>query len=131
MNKPFASTKRALLVAAIISLSPSAWAQGPQQVISVIDVRAVTTGYRASQVLGAKVTNEANEVLGKVDDLIVSRHEVAIYAVLSIGGYLGIGERLIAVRYEDLSPSADERGVMLKGATREWLKAMPEFVYAR
>ncbi|CAA6604303.1 PRC-barrel domain protein [Rhodospirillaceae bacterium LM-1] len=130
MNKPFTPTKRALLMAAILFAAPSVLAQGPQQVISVIDVRAVSTGYRASQVLGANVTNESNEVLGKVDDLIVSRHETAIYAVLSVGGYLGIGDRLIAVRYEDMSPSADGRGVMLKGATKEWLKAMPEFVYA-
>ncbi|MBF0166832.1 MAG: PRC-barrel domain-containing protein [Alphaproteobacteria bacterium] len=117
------------MVAAVLFVTPSAWAQGPQQVVSVIDVRAVSSGYRASKVLGANVTNEANEVLGKVDDLIVSKYEGSIYAVLSVGGYLGIGDKLIAVRYEDLRPSSDGRGVMLKGATKEGLKALPEFVY--
>lgn len=130
MNKLFTSAAGALMVAACLSAGSSVWAQGPQQMISVIDVRAVSTGYRASKVLGANVTNESNEVLGKVDDLIVSRHEGAIYAVLSVGGYLGIGDKLIAVRYEDLRPSTDERSVTLKGATKEGLKALPEFVYA-
>jgi hypothetical protein len=47
--------------------------------------------YRASKVIGSSVVNEANETIGKIDDLLVSRDGKQPYAVLSIGGFLGRG----------------------------------------
>ena len=63
-----------------------------------------------------------------VDDLLVSRDGKQPYAVLSIGGFLGMGTRLVVVPY-DLLKFADKR-VTLPGGTKEGLKMLPEFKYA-
>ena len=48
-------------------------------------------GYRVSQVLGIFVVNDANEAIGKIDDLLGTRDGKEPYAVLSVGGFLGMG----------------------------------------
>ena len=87
-----------------------------------------SAGYRASKVIGSSVVNDANETIGTVDDLLVSRDGKQPYAVLSIGGFLGMGNRLVVVPYETLK-FADKK-VMLPGGTKEGLKMLPEFKYA-
>ena len=71
-------------------LAAHAKAQGvPQSVeIAKVDVQKVAAGYRASKVIGSSVVNDANETIGKIDDLLVTRDGKEPYAVLSIGGFL-------------------------------------------
>lgn len=120
-----------MMTVAAVSASVPAFAQGAQQVVSAIDVKAVALGYRASKILGSHITNDKGEAIGKIDDLVVSRDQRALFAIVSVGGYLGIGEKLIAVRYEDLRASKDDKGFALAGATKDSLKALPEFIYAK
>ena len=65
---------------------------------------------------------------GWSDDLLVSPDGKHPYAVLSIGGFLGMGTRLVVVPYETLK-FADKKAI-LPGATKEGLKTLPEFMYA-
>jgi hypothetical protein len=100
----------------------------PQTVEIVrVDVVKVQSGFRASKVIGASVVNASNDTIGKVDDVIISADGKAPYAILSVGGFLGIGNRLIAVPYDALR--FDDK-VSLPGATKESLKVLPEFRYA-
>jgi PRC-barrel domain protein len=122
-----------LASAAIIGiaiLSGGAGAQGTPQTIELvkIDVQKLAAGYRASKVIGSSVVNDANETIGTIDDLLVSRDGKQPYAVLSVGGFLGMGTRLVVVPYEMLR-FADKR-VTLPGGTKEGLKMLPEFKYA-
>ena len=80
-------------------LAPHAKAQGvPQSVeIAKVDVQKVAAGYRASKVIGSSVVNDANETIGKIDDLLVTRDGKEPYAVLSIGGFLGMGTHMVVV----------------------------------
>ena len=48
--------------------------------------------------------------------------------VLSVGGFLGIGDKLIALPYEQMR--TDGKKIVLPGATKDSLKALPEFKYA-
>lgn len=136
MNK--LSNSAAALIITVVSLSAitsaaiaPAIAQGTQQVVTSIDVRAIALGYRSSKIGGSAVVNEKGDTVGKIDDLIISKDRQALYAILSVGGYLGMGSKLIAVRYEDLRPTTDDKGFVLAGATKDGLNSMPEFVYAR
>ena len=122
-----------LASAAIIGiavLSGGAGAQGTPQTIELVkvDVQKLAAGYRASKVIGSSVLNDANETIGTIDDLLVSRDGKQPYAVLSIGGFLGMGSRLVVVPYETLR-FADKK-VTLPGGTKEGLKLLPEFKYA-
>jgi hypothetical protein len=123
----------ALAGAAMISialLSGGAGAQGTPQTVELVkvDVQKLAAGYRSSKVVGSSVVNDANETIGKIDDLLVSSDGKQPYAVLSIGGFLGVGTHLVVVPYETLK-FADKR-VILPGGTKEGLKMLPEFKYA-
>ena len=81
-----------------------------------------------SKIIGSDVVNSNKDTIGKIDDLIVSSDHKLI-AVISVGGFLGIGTKLVAVRYDDLQPTSNNAGFILPGATKDSLKALPEFSY--
>lgn len=97
--------------------------------IASVDARMVATGWRASKIIGASVVNEKDETVGKIDDLMIDKSGGKQYAVISVGGFLGIGDHLVAAPYDSLRISADNK-ITLPGATKDELKAMPEFKYA-
>lgn len=117
-----------LLVATL--LTGAAFAQGAPQTFAPmkIDLQSLTTGYRTSKVVGAPVVNTIGETIGKVDDLIVTPNEKVPYAVLSVGGFLGVGDKLVVVPYSQLSVANGK--MLLPGATIESLKALPDYKYA-
>jgi PRC-barrel domain protein len=82
----------------------------------------------ASKVIGSNVVNDANETIGKIDDLLVSPDGKQPYAVLSIGGFLGMNTHLVVVPYDTLKFTGNK--VTLPGGTKEGLKLLPEFKYA-
>jgi PRC-barrel domain protein len=128
MNKSLVLASAAMI--SVVLLSGGAGAQGTPQTVELVkvDVQKLSAGYRASKVIGSSVVNDASETIGTVDDLLVSRDGKQPYAVLSIGGFLGMGTRLVVVPYETLK-FADKK-VMLPGGTQEGLKMLPEFKYA-
>ena len=65
-------------------------------------MQKLSAGYRASKVIGSSVVNDAHEFIGKIDDLLVSVDGKEPYAVLSIGGFLGMGTHLVVVPYDTL-----------------------------
>jgi len=92
-------------------------------------VQKVAGGYRASKVIGSNVLNDANETIGKIDDLLVTRDGKEPYAVLSIGGFLGMGTHLVVVRYDSLA-FADNK-IVLPGGSKDGLKMLPAFEYTK
>ena len=92
-----------------------------------VDVRVAATGMRASRLMGADVYNDQDEHIGTLDDLMIGDDGTVGFAILSVGGFLGIGSRLVAVAFDSLT-IYDYR-VVLSGATREELKRLPEFDY--
>lgn len=127
--------KRTMILAgaAMISValfSSGAGAQGTPQTVELVkvDVQTLAAGYRSSKVVGTNVVNEANETIGRIDDLLVSPDGKRPYAVLSIGGFLGMGTHMVVVPYDTLK-FADKK-VTLPGGTKEGLRMLPEFKYA-
>jgi PRC-barrel domain len=113
-------------------LAAPVFAQGVQQTVPIakVDVQTVAAGYRASKVIGSSVLNDANETIGKIDDLLVTRDGKEPYAVLSVGGFLGIGARLVVVRYDSLRFDSDNK-IVLPGGTKDGLTMLPAFEYAK
>lgn len=117
-------------------LAGPVFAQGAPQVITKVDITSVQTAYRSSKVIGSTVYNEQNENVGKVDDLLISSDGKPPFAVLSIGGFLGIGDRLIVVPTASLQVAydkdkSDNNKIVLLGATKDHLKTYPEYTYAK
>ena len=100
-------------------------------VITAVDVeRVATTGYRASKLLGAEIYNDRAEKIGRLDDFIVGSDEAVSVAVVAVGGFLGMGRRMIAVP-ADLIAGNEKGQMVLPGATKTELKALPEFRYLK
>jgi len=118
----FATT---LVVAA--ALSSPVFSQGAVQTLAVmkVDPTSLASGYRTSKVVGSSVVNEANETVGTIDDLIVTPADKVPYAVLSVGGFLGMASRYVVISYSALE--VVDKKIMLRGATKDSLKALPEF----
>ena len=94
-------------------------------------VRSEQSAYllRASDLIGMSVLNHVGQELGEVDDLIIMKDDQAVaHAVLSVGGFLGIGDKLVVVPYSELliGPENDH---LIYDSTEEQLTALPEFTY--
>ena len=128
--------KKTMLLASAVMIgaaffSAHLYAQGVQQPVAIakVDVQTVEGGYRASKVIGDSVLNDADQTIGKIDDLLVTRDGKEPYAVLSIGGFLGMGTKLVVVRYDSLK-FADKK-IVLPGGSKDGLNMLPAFEYAK
>lgn len=124
------ATAGAVVIGGVLSAAP-ALAQVPAQPVPLVrvDVQKMASGYRSSEIVGSPVVNERGDKIGMVDDLIIEPSEMVPYAILSVGGFLGIGERLVVVPLSSLKIS--ETGIQLPGATKDALEAMPAFSYTK
>lgn len=94
-----------------------------------VDVVA-TSGYRASKLLGKPVYNNQGEKIGTLDEIIIASDQMVSVGIVSVGGFLGVGSRNVAV--PALLFELNEKGqTVLPEATKDVLKALPEFVYAK
>jgi sporulation protein YlmC with PRC-barrel domain len=93
-----------------------------------VDVAVVAKGFRARKMLGSAVTNDKKENIGSLEDMIVDEKK-QIFAVLQVGGFLGLGGHLVAVPYDSLKVSEDGKKIELPGASREALTGLAEFHY--
>jgi putative membrane protein len=51
----------------------------------------------ANDLLGQKVVNKNGDKVGKIDDIVLNSNDKAVLAVISVGGFLGIGDKLVAI----------------------------------
>ncbi len=86
-------------------------------------------GFRSSKIIDQTVKNAQGEELGEVDDLIMSRNGKIKKVILSVGGFLGIGDRLVAVPFKSLK--IDEKDNIVYNVTKQELEKHPVFSYRR
>lgn len=169
----------ALLATAAFAQSPSTSTTAPAAAPATASDSTSSSfngNWRTSKVVGLNVYNEANESLGSINDLLTDKEGNIKAVVIGVGGFLGVGERLIAVPYDRIkfsnepvkmnSASSGSAGTgsstssgmttgaatggaaggaataapkpnpwypdhaVLSGASKDQLKAMPEFKYA-
>ena len=98
--------------------------------VSTTELREVATGWSAKkQILGENVYNNVGEKVGEINDLIVTPNKALSYAIVGVGGFLGVAEHDIAVPVGKLK--REEGKIVLPGATKEALKEAPKFEYAK
>lgn len=84
-----------------------------------------TTAIRAKQVLGTKVTDTAGNKIGQVEDVILDKESNNIlFAVVSFGGFLGMGEKYHPIPWAALDYEPAE-GAYVVSVTKEQLEAAP------
>ena len=95
-----------------------------------VDLSVVSKGYRMSKLIGTTVINDKNEKIGTVDDIVADKDKKLLnFAVLQVGGFLGLGGRLVVVPYDSLQIDETGQKITLPGASKDELKKLSEFNY--
>ena len=103
--------------------------------VSTVEMQNVVLGWSAGRdLIGKTIYNDQKDRIGKIDDLIVTpsgpqRAPATSYAIIGVGGFLGMGKHDVAIPMEQLRMLNGQ--LTLAGASKESLKNLPAFEYAR
>ena len=122
-----------LVLAGVILISPAAshaQVAGTTTLgVTVTELQELTKGWSVKRtILGQPVYNDKKERVGTVDDIIVSPDKAVSYAIVNAGGFLGLATHYVAIPVSQFK--LVDKELVLPGATKEALKASPEFKYA-
>lgn len=125
------------IIASAISLGLMGSAAYAQAVVgatplgaSATEVQAIATGWSLKNaVLGKTVHNDADESVGKIEDVIIAPDGSLSFAILSVGGFLGVGAHDVAIPIKNFRATDDK--IVLPGATKDALKELPKFEYTK
>ena len=63
--------------------------------------------WRASKLVGLSVYNEKNESVGSINDMLTDKNGKIVAVVIGVGGFLGVGEHLVAVPFDKVKFSSE------------------------
>jgi sporulation protein YlmC with PRC-barrel domain len=96
--------------------------------VTVEELKLVVLGWSVKKdMLDKNVYNDKKEGIGEIKDVIVSTKKQVSWAIIGVGGFLGVATKLVAIPMDQLALTNGK--FILKGATKDALKAMPEFKY--
>ena len=81
---------------------------------------------RARTLIGLDIKNAQNETIGSIDDVVVDTDGRVQQVVVSVGGFLGVGARSVAISWSDVHFDAT-REVAMVNMTKDQLSAQPDF----
>ena len=103
--------------------------------VAVVEMDAVIGGWSVQKdILKKSVYNEKKEKIGTISDIVISPNPDAklpstSFAIIGVGGFLGMGKHDVVVPMEQIK--LQDKNLVLAGATKDALKAMPKFEYKR
>ena len=98
--------------------------------VSSEEMKTVALGWSAKKhILGKSVYNDSNEKIGVVDDLIITPDQAVSYAIVGVGGFIGMGKHDVAIPAAQLKENHGK--LVLAGASKHALQGMPAFRYAK
>ena len=97
--------------------------------VTITESSRIALGWSAKKsILGKTVYNDSDEKIGKVEDLIIAPDKSVSYLIIGAGGFVGIGRHDVAVPSTQIE---EQNGrLVMAGASKEVVKAMPRFEYA-
>ena len=99
----------------------------PNAVQGLITMQDENT-FMGSKLMNATVYSPQNESIGDVNDVILTRDGKVEGVVVGVGGFLGIGEKDVAIKMDRIKMTETDNGVQLVlEATKDELAAAPEF----
>lgn len=125
MRKTLLSATAALVVLA----AAPAVAQDAGAADLFIKTQSPTQYLAKDRLIGAKVKNQTGEIIGDIEDLIIDSDDRVSGVIMGVGGFLGIGEKKVAVTTSalQLEVTDGKMNVLLANATKDTLKSAPAF----
>jgi hypothetical protein len=101
----------------------------PPADMTFIEVQEEAQFLADEEVIGQDVVNLMDEEVGEIADLVMDRDQKLVGVVLSVGGFLGLGEKWVAAPVETIEfPSADQPARLVVEVTKEQLENAPDFM---
>ena len=92
------------------------------------------TDWRGSKLIGTTVYGQDNASIGEVGDVLIGNDGQIRAAVIGVGGFLGVGEKSVAVPFDALNisrkPDSNTIQKITVNYTKDQLKAAPTFAFA-
>jgi sporulation protein YlmC with PRC-barrel domain len=131
MKTLFATSALALLLATGASAQTAAPAPAARPATApAMAGQPVTGAVLGTQVWKQAVYDNTGTRIGEIDDMVVSNTGQINEALIGVGGFLGIGEKTVAIPFASLRPMADGSRVwFVLDQTKEQLTAAPAFDY--
>jgi opacity protein-like surface antigen len=89
--------------------------------------------WRGSKVIGSTVYGPDNASIGEVNDVLIGSDGKIKAAVIGVGGFLGVGEKYVAIPFEQLNvtrkPDSSSIDKIKVSLTKDQLKNAPTFAY--
>jgi sporulation protein YlmC with PRC-barrel domain len=82
---------------------------------------------RASEVMGLTVKDKKGEQLGQVEDIVIDARGQVQYIILSHGGVLGIGDKLVPIPYKASRVDVEKNALVLDNVDKQMLEKAPNF----
>jgi sporulation protein YlmC with PRC-barrel domain len=128
--------KIALITASLAMLASPAFAESKTVGAAPAEAKFSTVSKDemfSSKLKGLNVYNQKDESVGEITDLAIKGNQVEAL-ILSVGGFLGMGEHYVAVSPASVSVKRDaknDKWVATMNTTKDALKAAPEFKYPK
>jgi hypothetical protein len=90
-------------------VNPTVTPNTPNMTRTFIDAQSADQ-WSANKIIGASVVDNANNSIGSVNDLLVDSSGNVMAAVIGVGGFLGIGEKNVAISFKSLNITRDNNG---------------------
>jgi sporulation protein YlmC with PRC-barrel domain len=123
-----------LVAASLATLSQVSVAQvagGTTLGVTVEQEAVIVNGWSVKKgILGKHVINERGEQVGTIDDIIIAPEGSVSYAIIGAGRFLHVARHDVAIPVSQIDVNDDGQYVLV-GATRDALKAIPVFEYAK
>ena len=96
------------------------------------EMKAMTGPWLGTQVWKQGVYDPSENRIGEIDNLVIGGNGQIEQAVVGVGGFLGIGEKNVAVNFADLKPMVRDGKIwFVLNKTKDELKAAPAFDTAK
>jgi sporulation protein YlmC with PRC-barrel domain len=123
MKRDLLSTSAAIALATALTLGTGAvLAQDASETGTAV---APATAVDAESLLGRTIENADGDNVGEIDNVVIDKDGEVRYVIVGVGGFLGIGEKHVALAWEELTVSENGETV-ITAATKEQLEALPE-----
>ena len=98
--------------------------------MTVTEASEVARGWSVKKgILGKTVYDDAGNKIGTVQDLIITPENHVSYVIVGAGGFIGMGRHDVAIPIAQIHEVGTR--IVMPGATKEIVKAMPSFNYAK
>jgi sporulation protein YlmC with PRC-barrel domain len=109
--------------------SPHQAAAAPTEESPQFLAKQESDDWLASNLIGKSVVNAENDRIGDVNDLVTDKDGKIVAVLIGAGGFLGLGEKHVAIRFEDVKLSRDEDNnvQVMVNISKDTLASAPDY----